>query len=72
MQANFSALYHGCSLKTILNFYIFNTKISQLQISLQSSRTTKGPCRQLPTGALAYSIYSASQADICFYITPLK
>ena len=59
MQANFSTAYDCYSLKTISDFYIFNTKISKLQISLQSSRTSKGPCRRFPTGALAYSIYSA-------------
>lgn len=51
MQVNFSALYHDCSLKTLSDFYIFNTKISLLQIALQSSRTSKAPagnCRQGP------------------------
>lgn len=51
MQANFSALYHGCSLKTILDFCIINTKIIMLQNSLQSFHTSKalaGDCRQGP------------------------
>lgn len=26
MQANFSALYHGCSLKTILDFFQYQNK----------------------------------------------
>ena len=32
MQANFSALYRDCRLKTISEFYSFNTKISMLLI----------------------------------------
>lgn len=54
MPANFSVAYDCYSLKTISDFYIFNTKISKLQISLQSSRTSKGLCRRLPTGALQF------------------
>lgn len=55
MQANFSALYYGCSLKTLSDFYIFNTKISKLQISLQSSRTVKRPLPAITDKGLSLS-----------------
>lgn len=68
MQANFSAAYDCYSLKTISDFIIKHIKCLDKQIV----HVTKGPCRRLLTGALTYSIYSAYQADIYFYITPLK
>lgn len=43
MQANFSALYRDYSLKTLSDFYIFNTKISKLQISQHNSLASKKP-----------------------------
>lgn len=52
MQANFSVAYDCYSLKTISDFY---NKAYKKQIV----HVTKGPCRRLLTGALAYSIYSA-------------
>lgn len=69
MQANFSVAYDCYSLKTISDFY---NKAYKKCLDKQIVHVTKGPCRRLLTGALTYSIYSASQADIYFYITPLK
>lgn len=68
MQANFSVAYDCYSLKTISDFIIKHIKM------LRQANCTcdKRPLPRLLTGALTYSIYSTSQADICFYITPLK
>lgn len=49
MQANFSALYHGCSLKTISDFYnkVYKNYIAdQSDNTLAHQKAPAGNCRQ--------------------------